>query len=61
MIRETRRIADDSGAVLRLGYYEGYYGSERSEAAAEFSQKYPTVDIQITIGSHAHYFALQPR
>ena len=24
MIRETRRIADDSGAVLRLGYYEGY-------------------------------------
>ena len=52
MIRETRRIADDSGAVLRLGYYEGYYGSELSEAAAEFSQKYPTVDIQITIGSH---------
>lgn len=60
MIRETRRIADDSGAILRLGYYEGYYGSELSEAA-EFSQKYPTVDIQITIGSHAHYFALQPR
>lgn len=56
MIRETRRIADDSGAVLRLGYYEGYYGSELSEAAAEFSQKYPTVNIQITIGSHEELY-----
>lgn len=41
MIRETRRIADDSGAVLRLGYYEGYYGSELSEGQRNFLRNIP--------------------
>ncbi len=27
-VRETKRIADRTGAVLRLGYYKGYYGNE---------------------------------
>lgn len=52
MIRETKRIADDDQAVLKLGYYKGYHGNELSEAVALFSEKYPTVEIQITAGSH---------
>lgn len=51
------QMSPDEQAAQMPEYSDG----ELSEAAAEFSQKYPTVDIQITIGSHAHYFALQPR
>lgn len=42
--RETKRIADNDHATLRIGYYKGYHGNELSEAVAEFSSKYPTVD-----------------
>ena len=52
MIRETKRIADNDQAVLKLGYYKGYHGNEFSEAVALFSEKYPTVDIQTIAGSH---------
>ena len=52
MIRETKRIADHDQAVLKLGYYKGYHGNEFSEAVALFSEKYPTVEIQIIAGSH---------
>lgn len=56
LVRETKRIADRAGAVLRLGYYKGYYGNELAEAVSKFSQKYPTVDIQITVGSHEELY-----
>lgn len=55
-VRETKRIADRTGAVLRLGYYKGYYGNELAEAVSKFSQKYPTVDIQVTVGSHEELY-----
>ena len=56
MKRETRRIADQNNAILRVGYYKGYHGNELSEAVAEFSSKYPTVEIKIMVGSHEELY-----
>ena len=49
--RETKRIADNDHATLRIGYYKGYHGNELSEAVAEFSSKYPTVEVNIFLPS----------
>ena len=56
MIRETKRMADHNNAVLRIGYYKGYHGNELSEAVTIFSEKYPTVDVQIMVGSHEELY-----
>ena len=56
LVRETKRIADNDNAVLRIGYYKGYHGNELSEAIAAFSEKYPTVDVEITVGSHEELY-----
>lgn len=56
LIRETKRIGDKSNAVIRLGYYKGYSGDELTKAIAEFSEKYPTVDIEIASGSHEQMY-----
>lgn len=56
LVRETKRIADTDHAVLRIGYYKGYHGNELSEAVALFSEKYPTVDVNITVGSHEELY-----
>lgn len=50
--KETKKIADHDQAAIRIGYYKGYHGNELSEAIALFFEKYPTVDVQITVGSH---------
>lgn len=52
MLRETKRIAANDNKLLRIGYYNGYNGNELSEAISLFSEKYPAVDIQISVGSH---------
>lgn len=52
LVRETKRIADNDHAILRIGYYKGYHGNELSEAVSLFSEKYPTVDVQVMVGSH---------
>lgn len=52
LIRETRKIATNNNAILKIGYYKGYHGNELSEAIASFSEKYPTVDVEIMVGSH---------
>lgn len=52
LIRETKRLDADDGCTLRLGCYKGYHGGEFSEAIARFSEKYPKVNVQVTIGSH---------
>ena len=52
LIRETKRLDADDSYALRLGCYKGYHGSEFSEAIAQFSEKYPKVNVQVTIGSH---------
>ena len=49
---ETKRIASNDHAILRIGYYKGYHGNELSEAVAAFSAKYPTIEISIMVGSH---------
>ena len=56
LIRETKRIADNDQAILRLGYYKGYHGNELSEAIALFSEKYPAVDVKIVVGSHEELY-----
>ena len=60
LVRETKKIADNDHAVLRIGYYKGYPGNELSEAVALFSEKYPAVNVQITVGSHEEmYLAME--
>lgn len=60
LVRETKKIADKDHAVLRIGYYKGYSGNELSEAVALFSEKYPAVNVQITVGSHEEmYLAME--
>lgn len=54
--RETKRIADQDHAILRIGYYKGYHGNELSEAIADFSLKYPTVEVNIMVGSHEELY-----
>lgn len=56
MLMETKRIADNSGKKLRIGYYKGYTGNELSKTISLFSEKYPTVDIQIIVGSHEELY-----
>jgi DNA-binding transcriptional LysR family regulator len=56
LVRETKRIAANDNAVLRIGYYKGYHGNELSEAIALFSEKYPTVEIEIMVGSHEELY-----
>ena len=56
LVRETKRIADNDNAVLRIGYYKGYHGNELSEAIALFSEKYPAVDVKIMVGSHEELY-----
>lgn len=60
LVREIKKIADKDHAVLRIGYYKGYSGNELSEAVALFSEKYPAVNVQITVGSHEEmYLAME--
>ena len=54
--KRTKRIADNGHAILRVGYYKGYHGNELSEAVAEFSSKYPTVEVSIMVGSHEELY-----
>lgn len=54
--RETKRISDQDHAILRIGYYKGYHGNELSEAVADFSLKYPTVEVNIMVGSHEELY-----
>lgn len=56
MLRETKRIAAKDNKALKIGYYKGYNGNELSEAISLFSEKYPTVDVHITVGSHEELY-----
>lgn len=56
LIRETKKISDNTNVTLRLGCYRGYNGTELSTAISLFSEKYPTIDIEITIGSHEELY-----
>lgn len=56
MKREIKRIANQDNTVLRVGYYKGYHGNELSEAVAEFSLKYPTIEVNVMVGSHEELY-----
>ena len=56
MIVETKRIAANDNVILKLGYYKGYHGNELSEAISLFSENHPTIDVQITVGSHEELY-----
>ena len=56
LVIETKHIAHNDNAVLRLGYYKDYYGNELAKAVEEFSQKYPNVNIEIISGSHEELY-----
>lgn len=56
LVRETKKIADNDHAILKIGYYKGYSGNELSKAVALFSEKYPSVEIQVTVGSHEELY-----
>lgn len=56
MLRETQQIAASNSEILKIGYYKGYNGNELSEAISLFSEKYPTIDVQITAGSHEELY-----
>ncbi len=56
LITETKRIDSNSDAIVRIGYYKGYSGDELTKAISEFSQKYPTVKVEISSGSHEQLY-----
>lgn len=53
---EARKIALNEKASLSLGYLKNYGGHEFRAAVAEFSRKYPKVDIQIFAGTHEELY-----
>ncbi len=53
---ETRNIAMDEKAVIRLGYLKNYGGHEFQIAIAEFANTFPNVNIMITSGSHEELY-----
>lgn len=53
---ESRRIANNENAVLRLGYLKNYGGHEFQMALAEFAAAYPKVDITIFAGTHEELY-----
>lgn len=56
LVRETKRLDSADSYTLRLGCYKGYHGSEFSNAIARFSEKYPKINVQVTIGSHEELY-----
>lgn len=56
LIRETRRLEAGDFYAIHLGCYKGYQGSEFSNAIARFSERYPQIQVQVTIGSHEELY-----
>lgn len=56
LIRETKRLESNDTYTLHLGCYKGYHGTEFSNAIAYFSEKYPKVNVQVTVGSHEELY-----
>lgn len=56
LITETKQIDSNSDTAVRIGYYKGYSGDELTKAISEFSQKYPTVKVEISSGSHEQLY-----
>lgn len=53
---ETARIGKYGSRSLKAGYLKNYCGSGLYLAVAEFTQKYPGVELEITSGSHEELY-----
>lgn len=53
---ESRKIALNEKARIRLGYLKNYGGHEFQMAIAQFAKKYPNVDIHIFAGTHEELY-----
>lgn len=56
LVHETKKISGQDHFTLNIGYYKGYHGDELTSAIAMFSEKYPSVNVQITVGSHEELY-----
>lgn len=56
LIHETKQISNQEQFTLNIGYYIGYHGDELTAAISLFSEKYPSVNVQITVGSHEELY-----
>ena len=56
LVHETKQISGQDPFTLNIGYYKGYHGDELTSAIALFSEKYPSVNVQITVGSHEELY-----
>ena len=58
MCSETAKIARGDEAVLKIGYLRSHNSPEVHQALAEFSARYPRVDLQLLYGNHEDLFYL---
>ncbi len=56
LMEESRKIALNENACIRLGYLKNYGGHEFQTAIALFAKKYPDVDITIFAGTHEELY-----
>ena len=56
MCSETAKIARGDEAVLKIGYLRSHNSPEVHQALAEFSARYPRVDLQLLTGTTKIYF-----
>lgn len=55
---EALKLANDKNAKLYLGYLRSFAGVEFHSAVAEFSEKYPEVDIEMYSGNHEELYEM---
>ena len=58
MCSEAAKIARGDEAVLKIGYLRSHNSPEVHQTLAEFSTKYPRVDLQLLYGNHEDLFYL---
>lgn len=56
LVHETVCISKKDNAELRIGYLKSYAGQAIQTAVAQFSEKYPDVNVHIISGSHEELY-----
>lgn len=54
--KKTAAVEKENRRKLRIGYINGYIGTELHRAVAEFTEAYPDVDIEIVSGTHEQLY-----
>lgn len=54
--KKTAAIEKENRRKLRIGYINGYIGTELHRAVAEFTEAYPDIDIEIVSGMHEQLY-----